>query len=83
MAVRGAAAETTVAVTPTAPMESGRSAVEPDVGEDSSETEEVELGTADMATSMLQTNGIRFRIDAVHITCQGIRRENRLKGNRG
>jgi hypothetical protein len=43
----------TVAVTPTAPMESGRSAVEPEADEDGSETEEVELaGNAVMATSM-------------------------------
>ena len=54
MTVRSAAAETTVAVTPTGPMESGRSAFEPDMDEDGSETEEVELaGSADMATSML------------------------------
>jgi hypothetical protein len=34
-------------------MESRRSAVEPDLDEDGSETEEVELaGSADMATSM-------------------------------
>jgi hypothetical protein len=53
MTVRGAAAETTVAVTPTVPMESGRSVVEPDGDEDGSETEDVELaGSADMATSM-------------------------------
>jgi hypothetical protein len=52
MTVRGAAAETTVAITPTGPMESGRSAVEPDLDEDGSETEEVELAAcADMATS--------------------------------
>jgi hypothetical protein len=51
MTVRGAAAETTVAVTPTVPMESGRRVVAPDVDEDGSETEEVELaGSADMAT---------------------------------
>jgi hypothetical protein len=54
MTVRGAAAEMTVAITPTVPMESGRSSVEPDLGEDGAETEEVELaGSADMATSML------------------------------
>jgi hypothetical protein len=53
MTVRGAAAEMTVAVTPTAPMEFGRSVVEPGVEEDGSETEEVELaGSAVMATSM-------------------------------
>jgi hypothetical protein len=52
MTVRGAAAEMTVAVTPTVPMESGRSVVEPDVDEDGSETEEVEPRSADMATSM-------------------------------
>jgi len=52
MTVRGAAAEMTVAITPTVPMESGRSSVEPDLGEDGAETEEVELaGSADMATS--------------------------------
>jgi hypothetical protein len=53
MTVRGAAAEMTVAVTPTVPMESGRSVVEPDVDEDGSETGELGLaGSADMATSM-------------------------------
>jgi hypothetical protein len=52
MTVRGAAAEMTVAITPTVPMESGRRVVEPDVDEDGSETEEVELAeSADMATS--------------------------------
>ena len=44
MTVRGAAAEMTVAVTPTGPMESGRSVVEPDLDEDGSETEEVGAG---------------------------------------
>ncbi|GAB3267162.1 hypothetical protein GCM10027448_44990 [Nocardioides dilutus] len=53
MTVRGAAADTTVAVTPTGPMESGRSVVETDLDEDGSETEEVGLaGNAVMATSM-------------------------------
>jgi len=52
MTVRGAAAEITVAVTPTAPMESGRSVIETEVDEDGSETEEVELAeSAVMATS--------------------------------
>jgi hypothetical protein len=53
MTVRGAAAETTLAVTPAVPMESGRSAVGAELDEDGSETEEVELaGSAVMATSM-------------------------------
>jgi hypothetical protein len=52
MTVRGAAAEMTVADTPTVPMESGRSVVEPDGDEDVSETEGVGLAeSADMATS--------------------------------
>jgi hypothetical protein len=52
MTVSGAAAEMTVAVTPTAPMESALSVVEPDVDEDGSETEEGLAGSTDMTTSM-------------------------------
>jgi hypothetical protein len=52
MTVSGAAAEMTVAVTPTVPIEFARRCVESEADEDGSETEEVELAeTADMATS--------------------------------
>jgi len=50
MTVSGAAAEMTVAVTPTAPIESARRVLEPDMDED--ESEEVWLADdVDMATS--------------------------------
>ena len=55
MTVSGAAAEMTVAVTPTVPIESGRRCDEDEgaMDEDGSETEELELAeSADMATSL-------------------------------
>jgi len=53
MTVSGAAAETTVAVTPTVPIEFARRLAEPGVDGDGSEVGEAELGDwAAMATSM-------------------------------
>jgi hypothetical protein len=51
MTVSGAAAETTVAVTPTVPIAFARRVAEPDGDGDGSELDEVER-CADMATSM-------------------------------
>jgi hypothetical protein len=53
MTVRGAAAETTVAVTPTVPIEFARRVAEPDVDDGGVELDGAELERcADMATSM-------------------------------